>query len=130
MEVKKIYELLYPDYFNLDNYLGIIRLFYLIVLYVVSLGFGTLLTILLSSLPYYATSPFEIVVSSILILFLILLWLCINFVMKGIFIFFNLMLYLVLFTHNNFYYPYLTLIMIITILLPLVYNKFKQKTNN
>jgi hypothetical protein len=127
MELKKIYQLLYPEYFKFDSLKNLLILINQIVFYIVSVGCGTLLTILLYSLNEYAVTPFEQITSLILIFFLVLLWVGIMFIMKGIFIIFNITLYLTLFIQNNSYYPYVTLIMMISLCVPLLYERFNPK---
>jgi len=126
MDLGKIYGWLYPPdlTLKLKNMPKIISQF---VFFFVHIGFGTLITILLYSLPNYAITTFEKNISIIAIFLLVLIWCGFLLLMKGIFIIFTIPLYLTLFIQNNFYYPIWTLIMAIIIPSLMIFEKLKAK---
>ena len=94
----------------------------IILMYIVSLGFGTLLTILLVSVDLIANTPYEQIIIFIHIFYLLLLWLSLMIILKNsiLFIMFNTPLYFALFFQTNSYYPYVTLLFMITLTLSIL----------
>jgi hypothetical protein len=89
----------------------------IILVYIVSLGLGSLLITLLTNLEAITTTPYEQINLSIQMFYLVLLWLSLAFILKDsvIFLIFNTPLYFGLFLRTNIYYPYVTLLFVITL---------------
>lgn len=94
----------------------------IILVFVVSIGFGTLLTIILVNIDSIANNSYEKIIIIIHIFYLLLLWLSLMFILKDsvLFIIFNTPLYFALFLQTNSYYPYVTLLFIITLTLSIL----------
>lgn len=101
---------LYP--FRLDSWKNFVIFLNQISFFVVSLGFGTF-SVLLLNLFYGFVAYFEVFVSSILLLFVLLVWVSISFFMRGIFLVFHYSLFLAVFVGTNVYYPYVTLLLFV-----------------